>query len=173
MVEPHLRKGGGSMNIIAIDPGDVQSAILVWNGQQIDSARIIPNNEVRDALSALTWADTPPLLAIEMVACYGMPVGKTIFETVLRTGRFVELWHPNPCRLVYRREVKMHHCGNMHAKDANISQSLRDKYGEKGTKKTPGLTYGLKEDLWSAFAIATFISKSEKIASQQPNLIPA
>jgi hypothetical protein len=31
---------------------------------------------------------------------------------------------------------------------------LKDRFGEKGTKKNPGLTYGLIADMWQAFAIA-------------------
>lgn len=98
------------------------------------------------------------VIAIEMIASYGMPCGKEVFETCLWIGRFTE--HCREPRLVYRRDIKMHHCGSARAKDANIRQALIDKYGAPGTKKNPGATYGLKSHLWAAFALATFISET-------------
>ncbi len=41
----------------------------------------------------------------------------------------------------------------MRAKDANISQALRDRFGEKGTKAHPGWFYGVSKDVWSAIAV--------------------
>jgi hypothetical protein len=139
--------------IRAIDPGTTQSAIVEWNGQLILRATIMPNQEV---VKMLDWIETGGALVIEMVASYGMPVGKEVFETVRWIGRFEQAFAPNPTRLIYRRDVKLHHCGSARAKDSNIRQALIDKYGPPGTKKNPGVTYGLKADLWSAFALATF-----------------
>lgn len=100
---------------------------------------------------------------IEMVASYGMPVGKDIFDTCVWIGRFQqELYNKGwQVHLIYRRDVKLHHCGQARAKDNNIRQVLIDKYGEKGTKDNPGITYGLKADLWQAFALATYMTETE------------
>jgi hypothetical protein len=93
-------------------------------------------------------------LVIEMVASYGMPVGKEIFETVLAIGQMVEAWRGQHT-LIYRKDVKMHLCGSMKAKDSNIRQALIDRHGEPGTKNSPGATYGISKDVWSALAVAT------------------
>jgi hypothetical protein len=103
------------------------------------------------------------VLAIEMVASYGMAVGATVFETCVWSGRFIERWlvsdkrRPEPVR-VYRKEVKIHLCGSMRAKDANIRQALIDRYGGKesaiGKKANPGPLYGMSGDCWSALAVA-------------------
>ena len=95
-------------------------------------------------------------MAIEMVASYGMPVGATVFETVFWIGRFCEAWK-GAFHRIFRKDVKMHLCNNMRAKDSNLAQALRDRFGEKPTKLKPNPVYGefkLKRDEWQAFAVA-------------------
>jgi hypothetical protein len=159
------------MTVLAIDPGTHDSAYVVWTDGAIFAAGIEPNETLLRMLQFKEIADLDDsdVVAIEMVACYGMPVGKEVFETCVWIGRFYERCNPVP-RLVYRQQVKLHHCQSARAKDANVSQALRDKYGAKGTKKNPGVTYGLRSHLWQAFAIATFIS--ETAASPQTSLCP-
>lgn len=147
------------MTIFAIDPGPETSAFLKWDSCEkriIQMDANTPNRVMIDILCTLAVAE---VFAIEMVACMGMAVGREVFETVLWVGRFSERCQHEPI-LVYRRQIKMHHCGSMKAKDTNIRQALIDKYGAPGTKKAQGVTYGLKSHLWSAFAIATFISET-------------
>lgn len=154
--------------ILAIDPGTEKSALVVWDGSQVIQKAILLNAHmagliVNPPMLGIECADWPKAsLCVEMVASYGMPVGKEVFETVLWIGRFVERWEGmrKKSRLVYRRDVKLHHCGSARAKDSNIRQALIDKYGAPGTKKNPGLTYGLSKDLWSAFAIATYATET-------------
>lgn len=149
------------MTVLAIDPGTNDSAYVVWTDGAIFAAGIEPNETLLRMLQfkEIGELDDTDVIAIEMVACYGMPVGKEVFQTCVWIGRFYEHCHPVP-RLVFRSEVKLHHCHSARAKDANVSQALRDKYGAKGTKGNPGVTYGLRSHLWQAFAIATFISET-------------
>ena len=98
-----------------------------------------------------------------MVASYGMPVGAEVFETVFWIGRFYERHENEGGRVarVFRKDVKMHLCGQTKAKDSNIRQALIDRYGpgkEKaiGLKKTPGPLYGIKGDEWQALALACY-----------------
>lgn len=146
------------MIVLAIDPGTTESAVVKWirNGPLLTAA-IVSNEQLIDTMPLL--AMNHDVCGIEMVACYGMAVGKEVFETCVWIGRFYEHLNPAP-RLIYRRDVKMHHCQSARAKDANVRQALIDKYGAPGTKKNPGATYGLKSHLWQAFAIATFISET-------------
>ena len=147
--------GGKLPIILAIDPGSEQSAYVLWDGKSILSMAIYPNHTLLDLLQ--DWPlKSEKFLVVEQVASYGMAVGKTIFDTVFWSGRFCEAWlnagtgfHSLP-----RKAVKMHLCHSMRAKDSNIRQSLIDRFGAPGTKKAPGLTYGLKKDLWQAFALA-------------------
>lgn len=94
-------------------------------------------------------------LAIEMVASYGMPVGREVFETVRWIGRFQQAWRdPESVLLIYRKDVKMHLCQSMKAKDTHIWQALIDKLGPVGTKAAPGPLYGVKSHARSAVAVA-------------------
>lgn len=137
------------MNILAIDPGSEYSAIVVWNGKEIKYSAIHENTYFLNNLHSIE-AD---ILVIEKIECYGMPVGKEVFETVFWCGRFCERWGKTFYQLP-RREVKLYLCNSPRAKDSNIRQVLIDRFGSPGTKKNPGITYGLKKDLWQAFALA-------------------
>ena len=145
--------------ILAIDPGHVQSAYLIWDWRNkvIISAGIKDNSEMLDTLrhKGEFNLSEPLIPVIEMIASYGMPVGKEIFETCLLIGRMVEIFSGG-VHLVYRKDIKLHLCGSPRAKDSNIRQVLIDRYGQPGTKKAPGLLYGVSKDIWSALAVAIF-----------------
>ena len=137
--------------------------MLIWDGLKVHSPRIEPNENVLVTIRSIF---PPPgtIIAIEMVSCYGMPVGKEVFETCLFIGQLIEICHTRGFlrKLIYRRDIKLHHCGTARAKDANIRQALIDKYGEPSTNKNQGRTYGLKSHLWSAFAVAAYVSETTK-----------
>lgn len=140
--------------ITAIDPGTDKSAVLTLRDGVICAPEIIPNDALLKNARSGDWQN----VAIEMIACYGMPVGKEVFETCLVIGRLLEIFDAAaiPVRLVYRMDVKMHLCKSTRAKDPNVRQALIDKYGKPGTKKAPGGTYGIASHLWSALAIADY-----------------
>lgn len=75
-------------------------------------------------------------MVIEMIASYGMPVGKEVFDTCVWIGRFVEA-SGMPTNYIYRKDEKMNICHSMRAKDSNIRQALIDRFGVVGTKKNP------------------------------------
>ncbi len=145
------------MKVLAIDPGCELSAYCVLvDGKPFESGKKL-NCDVRDLLRE--WG-TDYLLAVEMVASYGMPVGREVFETVLWIGRFVEVWasRGGQYRLVYRKDVKLKFCNSVRAKDSNIRAALIDQFGPGkdkavGTKGAPGPLYGIKADAWSALAV--------------------
>ena len=141
------------MDVLAIDPGPKKSAFVVWDGEQIVKSHIVPNDALIDAIRKTgLWADA---CIIEQIKSYGMSVSDSIFDTVYWTGRFREAWgNKGLFERMPRMTVKMHLCHNSRAKDSNIRQALIDRFGAPGTKKQQGLTYGLKADLWAAFAIA-------------------
>lgn len=101
-------------------------------------------------------------MVIEMIASYGMPVGKEVFDTCVWIGRFVELASLQAIEVeyIYRKDEKMNLCHSMKAKDSNIRQALIDRFGQVGTKKNPGWFYGFKKDIWSAYAVGvTYLDK--------------
>ncbi len=152
-------------NILAIDPGDVYSGYVVVdnNMKPIEFGKVI-NEELYEQLPKITRRYIPKI-AIEMVACYGMAVGKTVFDTCVWIGRFTERCG-FPVTYIYRKDEKMTICGSMKAKDSNIRQALIDKYAKfdfkngKGTKGNPDWFYGFKADVWAAYAVAETFRES-------------
>jgi hypothetical protein len=150
------------MDIFAIDPGSTESALVVWNGERIVNAQKVTNGQMRTYLQVhvKTYGG---IIAIEEIASYGMPVGRTVFQTVMWCGRFIEIASPYAdVIMIPRLQVKLFLCGSAKAKDANIRQALLDKVGPQGTKKNPGPTYGVKADIWAALGVALTAEKLYK-----------
>lgn len=148
------------MMLLSIDPGPTHSAWMVLDGGEPSVWGKDLNNEV------LRWMrhEFKPFascehLAIERVESFGMAVGAEVFSTCEWTGRFIEAvdsrgWN---WTAVTRKEVKMHLCHSMRAKDTNIRAALIDKFGGKdaaiGRKASKGPLYGISGDCWSCLAI--------------------
>jgi hypothetical protein len=148
------------MNVLAIDPGNEQSAWCVLKeGVPLRFGKTLNVDLLTELrISGVSPFERAELLAIEMIASYGMPVGKEVFDTCLWIGRMIEAWGRD-YRLIYRRDVKLYHCSSVRATDANIRAALIDRFGPGktaaiGTKKSPGPLLGLKGDEWSALAVA-------------------
>lgn len=169
--------------IIAIDPGNIESGYAVIDLATRRPLEVgkIPNEELLDRLIDLSIGPGPDFggptfshVAIEMIASYGMAVGKEVFETCVWIGRFQQLLdvyaQDVPCDLVVRKDVKMHHCLTATAKDSNITQALIDRFASgqpnrgKGTKVAPGWFFGFAKDIWQAYALAVLVA--DRMGSQ-------
>jgi hypothetical protein len=150
--------------VLAIDPGSEVSGWVVYDaGSDRVVAAGIDHN--LDLLAHVRDDDDIDQLVLEMIASYGMPVGREVFETCVWIGRFWEAFSGSVGR-VYRREVKLCICKDPRAKDSNIRQALIDRYGPGrtaaiGTKKSPGPLYGFKRDMWAALGVAITWSERE------------
>ncbi len=146
------------MRILAIDPGTEESGWCLLHGDKVEASGVASNEEMLHQIK-VEWYSDIDLVAIEMIASYGMAVGKEVFETCVWVGRFKQAWgNPDAVRLVYRRDVKLHLCGSAKAKDANIRQALIDLLGPQGTKKSPGPTFGVKSHAWAALGVAVTVA---------------
>lgn len=132
------------------------------DGLGVLGSGVLPNFDLLDMIAS-TAPTSGKELAIEMIASYGMPVGREVFETCLWIGRFVQAWHsPEDVELIYRKDVKMHLCGTPRAKDQNVRQALIDlfpatgggKTPQIGTVKQPGPLYGVSTHAWPALGVA-------------------
>jgi hypothetical protein len=144
------------MKVLAIDPGTTQSGWCMYQNGEVVGSGVDTNDEM---LTRLRCLHNESDVAIEMIASYGMAVGKEVFETCVWIGRFMQAF-PGPTTRLYRRDVKLHLCGSVRAKDANIRQALIDKLGPQGTKKEPGPTYGVKSHAWAALAVAVTFAET-------------
>lgn len=142
--------------MIGLDPGTVQSAYVVWNGERILEKGILPNSDMLLKCQEFNRISSSYHLAYEFMQSYGMAVGKEVFETVFWIGRFVQSCISLKPIRVYRKDIKLYFCNSMKAKDTNIRAALIDRFGPPGVKKEPGLLYGVKKDEWSALAIAVY-----------------
>jgi len=159
--------------IYAIDPGTTQSAVVLYN----PSLRNVPYHVTQPNEDVLPWLENIGRemrsralsrltlhLAVESVEAMGMAVGREVFETVWWAGRFHQAWgDAGLAHRVTRREVKLHLCGSMRAKDANIRQAILDRFGGSaaiGLKKTPGPLYGVKGHEFAALAVALTFADS-------------
>ncbi|MFA4871284.1 MAG: hypothetical protein WC623_24000 [Pedobacter sp.] len=153
------------MKVLAIDPGNVQSAYVVWDGEKIHEMGKVENKKMKgiiaDYLVATSYCLATQDFVIEKICCNGMAVGETVFETVFWTGVFataIDDTYPESVIRVPRKDVKMHLCGTMRAKDSNIIQVLKDRFEpELQPKQRPkGLLKGVKADIWQALALAVY-----------------
>lgn len=144
--------------VLALDPGTSQTAWMLFYVKPLEFG-IVPNSELLSLLHDKCHASQ---MVYEMIASQGMAVGKETFETVYWIGRFAQRWQ-DVCGIeahrIYRQECKLHLCGSVRAKDANIRQALIDLYGgskEKaiGKKANPGPLFGVSSHCWSALAVA-------------------
>lgn len=151
----------GTRDLYALDPGTTQTgwvhAVASPTGRRVLGSGVEDNAEMLRRV--IFWQSAIGAeLAIEMIASYGMPVGREVFETCVWIGRFVQAWQPREARLIYRRDVKLHLCGSARAKDPNVWQALVDKFGGDsvavGRKATPGPLYGVKSHARAALGVA-------------------
>lgn len=151
------------MRILAIDPGPEQSGYVVLDGARVVECGVLPNSRL------VSWVLSTCIVnhcAIEMIASYGMAVGKDVFETCVWIGRFAQQWADasgaEPLRIP-RKEIALHLCSSPRAKDTNVRQALIDRLGPPGTKRNPGPTYGVTGHAWAALAVA--VTAADRLAA--------
>lgn len=157
------------MRILAIDPGNLYSAYCLID---TDTMKPLQFDKTENAVvrSALEQKEKYDHAVIEMIAHYGtgMPAGKSVFDTCVWIGRFMETAERQGRTIdtVMRREEKLDLCGSMKAKDSNITQALIDRFAPntpnrgKGRKSQPGFFYGFHADIWQAYAVGvTYIDQ--------------
>ena len=156
--------------VICIDPGTTHSGIVTFDGEIVHMANSkMPNEELVDILEGLP-KNQESRMAIEMFASYGMAVGESTFETVLWIGRFIQAFGDYRSTKIYRKDVKMHLCGTMRAKDANIRRRILDIFPATGGGKTPqvgtikqqGPLFGVSSHAISALAVGLTYKYGEK-----------
>lgn len=153
--------------LLAIDPGNVQSAYCLLNREYkpVEFAKV-DNDELLKRILSREWpvdcyARDPNGAAIEMIASYGMAVGREVFDTCVWIGRFEQALRFRKVHVeyVYRQEEKLNLCHSVKAGDANIRKALIDRFAKhdlkngKGTKAEPDWFYGFHADVWAAYAV--------------------
>lgn len=151
------------MKILGIDPGTTESGWVIYDTENhsIIDKGISENNEIIEFIDTMDF----DVMAIEMVASYGKPVGKETFETVYWIGRFAEKARSfGICveRYYKKTDINPAICFNSNVKDAMIRRALLDMFPKTGggkepsigTKKQPGALYGINSHMFPALAVA-------------------
>lgn len=151
--------------VLSLDPGDVMTGFCLIDRDTLKPVEFgkIDNQELAKLMENELVFDE---FVAERIASYGMPVGVTTFRTCEWIGRFVQIVvHKNaingthiPISYIYRKDEKLHICGDSRAKDANIRRSLIDRFATvdmkngKGSKNRQDFFYGFKSDIWQSYS---------------------
>jgi hypothetical protein len=95
------------MKILAVDPGNIESgyAIIEMPDFKLLEFGKVKNEELlADIEDRFVYDTTIDAVAIEMVASYGMAVGKSVFDTCVWIGRFVQALANDGVDYVYRKD---------------------------------------------------------------------
>ena len=153
------------IRVLAIDPGNTESGWCILHDYAPIAFGKNENHEVLGVMGRHIFDYDK--VVIEMVASYGMAVGKTVFDTCRWIGRFeqrcaaFDFKDVDPC-FVTRKEYVTELCGSARAKDSNVTQYLIDRFAPdtpnrgKGTKKNPGWFYGFASDVWQAYGLGVY-----------------
>lgn len=124
------------MTILAIDPGDKQSAYCFIDSEDLRPLRF--GKEQNAVVLLILQLEKYDLVVIERLASYGMPVGRNVFETCEWVGRFTQAAQ-KPVDYIYRQDEKLHLCHDSRAKDANIRRALIDRFATHDLKNGMGI----------------------------------
>lgn len=159
------------MRILGIDPGNIQSAYCLIDAETLRPLEVgkLENEALRRYLREELSFDEQDRGAIEMIASYGMPVGREVFDTCRWIGRYEEVLSRKLYilpTLIYRQQEKLHICHDSRAKDTNIRRALIDRFAQhdlkngKGTKKDPDWFYGFSgTDMYAAYSVALVMAE--------------
>lgn len=151
------------MKILGLDPGPTATGFAFVDASAGQIERVLASGHSANSQIRAMLQQTPAdVVALEMIASYGMPVGKDTFETCVWIGRFEETMDRRNTvfQLRFTRpEVMQALCHSSRAKASNVRQALIDLIGPVGTKKAPGPLYGVTGHAWAALGIAVLAAR--------------
>ncbi len=158
--------------ILAIDPGNIESAFIVCNMGVPQYFGKLSNRLLRNKIYSNEFKDMTVI--VEKIVSYGMAVGQEVFDTARWSGRFEEALTINTghCYMMNRRDVKLSICNNSKANDSNIRTALIDLYGPGkhiavGRKSAPGPLFGITYDVWQALALVVTFERQSEITKHE------
>lgn len=126
------------MNILAIDPGPVESGVVIWHSDGIVDAYKRSNKTIRDNMVSGF------LVIIERPDFVSSKTGLSMFNTCWEAGRFHQAFdcNKNIVTSIGRSDIKK----RLGKTDTEIRRKLLQEYGKEYCKL-------LKADCWQAFAL--------------------
>lgn len=152
------------MIVMAVDPGPEMSAWVLYDSEEhcVLNHGHHTNQAVMERITSECFGCFGPdrrEVVFEKVVSYGMPVGEETFETVFWTGIMYCTAAVSGAKVsrLPRKQVCLHLCQSMKARDTHIRQALLDRFGGStaiGVKAKPGPLYGLRSHGFAALAVA-------------------
>lgn len=153
--------------VLGIDPGTLKSAYVLIeyypaNDHYPEKITILEKHLTDNETCVKyieTFYDRPQLFridiaAIEMMSSYGNRIGASVLETCVHIGIFAKALENIKLKTSFLFR-KRHICKTLGGKnDKEIRGALLALLGPPGTKKNPGPTYGIANDMWSALGVA-------------------
>ena len=146
-----------SRYIYGVDPGTTKSGVAYFdteNNRVVWSSGDMPNADVLGWIRRYRDQDDTDIALERIAAIYGGVVGGETVKTIQFCGRVIEAAQPKVIRCLSPQEIRQAICGTAKAKDPGVTQALLDKIGPKGTKKSPGPTFGVSSHAWRGLAAA-------------------
>lgn len=159
--------------LLAVDPGSQESGFVEYDprANAILEHGTIANNQLLARCYRRRSLAGEHHLVLEMVDVFGM-AGRTVFQTCVWIGRFIEGWGARDFTTLTRHDVKMHLCHTKRSDDSMVRAALIERWGGeavaiggkgKGKKKTPrGPLHGVATHAWSALAVAVTWTDAQK-----------
>lgn len=159
------------MLICAIDPGTERSGWIIFQTGiksypkgKIKDYGISYNEHLLSDLMTMTAAEKSQMeLVIERIMNYGRrAVGMALFESAVWTGRFMQAWgDQKTVTRIDRPKIKSFLLGKQSGNNKEVRRACIDFFGEGrpdkyviGTKRKPGVLFGINDHTWSALALA-------------------
>jgi len=146
--------------LCAVDPGTKQTGYVYVKaiGKKLCLPVLKYGVAKNNSLAASVLASIRPAVVICEKFEGGRFFGKSSIETVLFIGELKALCRIEgiPFVLLPRRYVRFAMTGKASGKgmDTRVRHSLISTYGEPGTSKAPGKTYGITSHVWAALGLA-------------------
>ena len=166
-----MNPGPRPPRILAIDPGETESAAVLFSGMdQPIVCELKPNPLIRQLIvsNATLAVESGVQLAIECAAGYGVPISMNLIKAIEWYGRFAEAWlqqDPGTFALKVPRGVVKNHLDNAKT-DAQVRDALIHRWGgleramgpgQRRNKQWSGLLSRVHEDCWAALAVAVTV----------------
>lgn len=143
------------MYIYALDGGPKESHWLLYDpfSKTVLGFGTKENDSLFDGVE-----QTTKILVLERLQSFMIRAGTDVFNTHWESARLYERWK-GPKTWLRRGDVKLHLCGRVTARDADVRAALIDRFGPGktkaiGLKKNPGPLYGITKHHWSTLALA-------------------
>lgn len=120
---------------LAFDPGNEKTGWISYKREDDAPGGLVivehgnsPNAEIRKMIREIPRNERG-FLSIETPKPRGQLTSTEEFETCIAIGRFLQVWAVSRWSYVHRDDVKYHLCRDIGAKDKNVTQALKDRFG--------------------------------------------